>query len=45
MERTEWNDVRQKHSNEIEAPDIPYETWPMSVKDAKRMTTTEMRMV
>ena len=52
MERTEWSDLRQESSNEIEAPDIPdsgstgVAVWPMSVKDETRMATTEiMRMV
>ena len=56
IERTEWRDLRQESPNEIEDPDIYQtvirptllygcETWPMSVKDERRMATTEMRMV
>ena len=55
MERNEWSDLRQEHSNKIEAPDISAvirptllygcETWPMSIKYERRMATTEMRMV
>ncbi len=55
MERTEWSDLRQKNSKKMNLliyqtvirPTLLYrcETWPMSIKDEKRMATTEMRMV
>ena len=56
IERAERSDLRQESTNEIEDPDIYQtvirptllygcETWPMSVKDERRMATTEMRMV
>ena len=54
MERANWSDFRQESTNENEGPHIPVirptlrygcETWPTSVKDEKRIATTEMRMV
>ena len=55
MERTEWSDLQQENTNEIEAPNIPdSDSIDVAVrlqnvanvsKDEKLMTTTEMRIV
>ena len=55
MERAERSDLRQESATKLKIliyqtvirPTLLYgcETWPMSVKDERRMATTEMRMV
>ena len=55
MERAERSDLRQESTKKLKIliyqtvirPTLLYgcETWPMSVKDERRMATTEMRMV